>query len=73
MLYLSSRLFPYSTELGEKYTLLDDPVETCSTNYKVAALSGRQDLAKIWRICGEIAKGAQDDKSQSRQMNFIAW
>merc|ERR1712223_2225748 len=55
--YNVSKLFPWDRELASKYTVWKtDPVKACKDNFKFARDSRRLDLAKIWKICRQVAQ-----------------
>ena len=62
--YNISPMLPISRLLGEKYRVLDDPVEMCNHNSRVASELNQTELAQIWQLCGQVVDAAsQVDES----------
>ena len=58
--YDISPMLPISRPLAEKYRVLDDPVEMCTHNSKVAAELDFAELAQIWQLCGQVVGAASE-------------
>jgi len=58
--YDISPMLPISRPLAEKYRVLDDPVEMCNHNSKVAAELDFAELAQIWQLCGQVVGAASE-------------
>ena len=56
--YNISPMLPISRPLAEKYQVLDDPVEMCNFNSRVAADLNHAELAQIWQLCGQVLSAA---------------
>ena len=69
--YDVSKLFPYSKVLGHQYVLLNNPEETCNENSRLAALAGRPDLEKVWRVCARVAESANRENFGTE--NHVPW
>ena len=62
--YNISPMLPISRHLAEKYRVLDDPVEMCRHNSRVASELNHTELAQIWQLCGQVVDAAnQVDES----------
>ena len=56
--YNISPMLPISRVLAERYRVIDDPVEMCLYNYRVAAELNLPELAQVWQLCAQVAEAA---------------
>ena len=56
--YNISPMLPISRPLAEKYRVLDNPVEMCNHNSRVASELNNMELAQIWQLCGQVVDAA---------------